>query len=108
MNKNIEEFLSQNPPKFKLRKYEDEIMTLLYEGCTQNQVLQYLKEYYDLDVTRRTLSNHLSYLKKTARAAPKNKSENSPASKKSENSREKKKMSEEELMRRIKGGYKQE
>jgi hypothetical protein len=102
MNEQIEEFLKNNPPKYKLRKYSDEILYLIHEGCTQAKVLQYLKETYELDVTRQTLSSHISYLKKTSRDVPKSKSENSSKPKKSENS-SCEKMSEEEFMRRIKG-----
>ena len=32
MNKNIEEFLKTNPPKYKLREYEDEIFYLIKKG----------------------------------------------------------------------------
>ena len=63
MNKNIEEFKSKNEPKYKLRKYEDEIIHLLKEGYTQTQIFQYLKEFYLLEVSRQTLSTHLKFLK---------------------------------------------
>ena len=75
MNNNVNEFMKKTEPKFKLRKYEDEILFLIKEGYTHEQVLQYLKEFYEVEVTRRTLSSQLKHLKKTVRAVPKSKSE---------------------------------
>lgn len=98
MNKNIEEFLKTNPPKYKLREYEDEIFYLIKKGCTHEQVLKYLKEFYDVEVTRRTLSSQLKHMKKsTVRAVPKNKSESGEKSVKQT-------LSREEFLEKMKGG----
>ena len=75
MNKNIEDFMSINEPKFKLKKYTEEIDFLLKEGYTHEQILSYLLKYYDLKVTRQTLSTHIKHMKKTVRTVNK-KSEN--------------------------------
>ena len=69
--------MQEHEPKFKLRKYEDEILFLLYEGYSQNEILLYLKEYYQVDVTRQTLSSHLKFLKTKDTKKPKEEEEKS-------------------------------
>lgn len=81
MNKNkIEDFLKRNPPKYPIRKYEEDILILLHEGSTQMQILKYLKEECDFECSRQTLSKHIQHIKSThqkkARATNK-KNENS-------------------------------
>ena len=97
MNNNINEFMKKTEPKFKLKKYEDEILFLIKEGYTHEQVLQYLKEFYGVEVTRRTLSSQLKHMKKTVRTVPKSKSE-------SDNKSSKPKVSKEEFLAKMKGG----
>ncbi len=65
MNDKIKEFAKKHEPKFTLKKYTDEILYLIENGYSQDQVLLYLKESYDVSTTRQTLSSHLKYLKKT-------------------------------------------
>lgn len=65
MNDKIKEFAKKHEPKFTLKKYTDEILYLIVNGYSQDQVLLYLKESYDVSTTRQTLSSHLKYLKKT-------------------------------------------
>ncbi len=65
MNANIEDFMAKVQPKYKLRKYSDDIQILIHEGYTQSDILDYLKEYYEVKVSRQTLSTHLTFLKKT-------------------------------------------
>lgn len=81
MNKNkLEDFLKRNPPKYPIRKYEEDILYLLHEGSTQEQILKYLEEECEFKCSRQTLSKHIKHLKSThqnkARAIKK-KNENS-------------------------------
>ncbi|MDD2639671.1 MAG: hypothetical protein PHS65_01635 [Arcobacteraceae bacterium] len=65
MSNLIDEFIKNNPPKFKLRKYENDISMLLQEGYTQSEILRYLAEYQNVKVGRATLSRQIAHLKKT-------------------------------------------
>ena len=44
MDKDVEDFLKDNPPKFKLKPYSKAILELLKQGCSQTQILKFLKE----------------------------------------------------------------
>jgi hypothetical protein len=51
MYKNVEEFMKKTEPKFKLEKYEDEILFLGKRGFSYPQITAYLKEFYEVEVT---------------------------------------------------------
>lgn len=102
MDKDIEEFLKENPPKFKLKPYSNAILELLKQGCSQTQILKFLKEKKGVDCSRKTLYSHIKYLRKnslneeieiTARAEETT----------NENAVKNKKTSREELLKRMKG-----
>lgn len=85
MNANIEDFKSKKQPKYKLRKYNSEIIYLIEEGYTQLDVLEYLKTYYKLDVSRPTLSKHLTYLKSQKKETRVNNKKNESSKKEIDN-----------------------
>lgn len=76
MNQNLINFMAETQPKYPLRKYEEEIITLLHTGFTQIQILEYLEKYYNFKTTRQTLSKHIAHMKKSTRVV-REKSENS-------------------------------
>lgn len=65
MTEKIRDFISKNPPKYKLKKFSDDIAFLLKEGYTQIEILRYLFEYHDLKVSRATLTRQIEHIKKT-------------------------------------------
>lgn len=65
MNHKIEDFLKENPPKYPIREFEEDILILLQKGCTQVQIIKYLKEKCNFDCTRQTLSKHIQHMKLT-------------------------------------------
>lgn len=65
MSNKIEEFLKENPPKYPIREFEEDILILLQKGCTQVQILKYLKEQCDFECSRQTLSKHIQHMKST-------------------------------------------
>lgn len=66
MDKDVEEFLKENPPKFKLKPYSNAILQLLKQGYSQTQILKFLKEKKSVACSRKTLYSHIKYLRKNS------------------------------------------
>ena len=59
MNKKLEKFMSNNKPlgsSSELEPYREEILILQKNKYTQQQISQYLKESYDLKISRQAIS----------------------------------------------------
>ncbi|MFA5427094.1 MAG: hypothetical protein WC279_02670 [Sulfurimonas sp.] len=65
MTNEAKDFTLKNPPKYKLKKFNDDITYLLKEGYTQAEILRYLEEYHNLKVSRATLTRQIAFIKKT-------------------------------------------
>lgn len=61
----MKDFKSKYEPKYKLKKYEEEIKELLADGYSQEQILFYLSEYQNVKVSLRTLTRQIAHIKKT-------------------------------------------
>ena len=68
-NKKLEKWLAKNDPAKKISRfdtYRDDINILISKNFTQVQICEYLKEAYNIEVTRSNLSkylkNHKEYL----------------------------------------------
>lgn len=103
MNREIEDFLKENPPRYQLKEHSDDILYLLKKGCTQTQVLKFLKEKRNVECTRQTLSKQIKYLKKnSSREEIENikKSENSLSTKENKNESNKG-LSKKEFLKKV-------
>ena len=102
MDKDVEDFLKDNPPKFKLKPYSKAILELLKQGCSQTQILKFLKEKKGVACSRKTLYSHIKFLRKNSSLeeieVPARAEETT-----NENEVKNKKTSREELLMRMKG-----
>ena len=64
MSEKIKDFKQKHEPKYKLKKYDDEIQELLRDGYSQEQILFYLSEYQNVKVSLRTLTRQIAHIKK--------------------------------------------
>ena len=60
----LEEFMNEVPPKFKLRSFKKEITTLLFKGYSYSQILLFLEKKKDVKASVSTLKRQLVFWKK--------------------------------------------
>ncbi|MCD6257968.1 MAG: hypothetical protein J7J31_00030 [Helicobacteraceae bacterium] len=86
----MEKFMSQNEPKFKLRKFKAEITALIFEGFTYADILRFLEEYKNTKTSIATLKRQLEFWRKEdAKSGTHEKGESVKSSQKSESSNNK-------------------
>lgn len=66
MNSKIQEFLLK---RNKLEAFQSEIINLLMRKCTINEIVDYLKDYEDFQVTARQISHFIISRKLRKKAA---------------------------------------
>jgi biopolymer transport protein ExbB/TolQ len=60
----LEEFMSENEPKFKLRKFKAEITALIFEGYTYADILKFLEQKKNIKASTATLKRQLEFWQK--------------------------------------------